>query len=361
MRLKAPGAVPGRVGRCPKCKGTLKFPETTAPAPTTVEDEPGPVGYFLEPGLPSTPSRTHTEPRERTRPIKKRKEEPPVEMRTSGGLLPSLDAPESWWFPSLLYPVRGAETMGFMGILGTAFWILTILIPEYCRTLMSDADSMGATSMGYLVALITSLPAIILIPPTLFYLLQFLGRVLVSSAMGEIIPPRLPDRNFDGFFSGLSAWFTWLLMGVTVAFLPYVAFRLFGGDHSTNRVLAFGLLALGFPYALMALMMSFLHDHALAAKPSGVLGALQRVFPSFLGICVVIVTALGAANGVFALASLLYENHFWLYVFACLASWTCALGIMIAVMRIAGLYYYRHKDVLRWHRDVPRWGVTWKL
>ena len=35
MKLKAPGAVPGRVGKCPRCGSLLKVPEATKPAPVT--------------------------------------------------------------------------------------------------------------------------------------------------------------------------------------------------------------------------------------------------------------------------------------------------------------------------------------
>jgi len=35
--------------------------------------------------------------------------------------------------------------------------------------------------------------------------------------------------------------------------------------------------------------------------------------------------------------------------------------IMIVVMRILGLYYYHHKDDLKWHTKHLRWGVAWRL
>lgn len=364
MRLKAPGAVPGRVGRCPKCKGMLKFPEVTVPAASIVEDEPSSVGYFLEPGsaAPSSSSTPRGEPRARKRRLKPTSDAQPARTTTADGLLPSLASPETGSLASFLYPLRGPETMGFMAILGTAFWALTILLPEYCLTLMADAESLGATAMGHLVSLITSLPAVILIPPTMFYFLQYLGRVLVSSAMGETAPPRLPDRNFDGFLSGLSPWFIWLLLGVPVGALPFVIFVLSqGSELSTNRIMAFGLILVGFPYALMALMLSFLHDDAMAAKPSRVLGTLSRFFPSFLGTSAVILAALATGAGIFALAFLLRANHFWLYVLASLASWVCLIWILITAMRIAGLFYYWRRDELRWHVERPRWGVAWKL
>lgn len=362
LRLRAPGAVPGRVGRCPKCKGVLKFPDSTSPMTPPAESESGSVGYFLEPNQAQSATQSSDEPKARQRRVKTRDKPANAPTTMADGLLPALQAPETWWLPSVLYPLRGAECMGLIGVVSVAYWILSVLVPEYCLGLMSDAESLGAMPMGHLVSLITSLPVIILIPPALFYLLQYLGRVLVSSALGETIPPRSPDRNFEGFLSGLSPWFIWLLMGVTVSLLPFASYAASRGTEiSASPLLAIGLLALGFPYALMALMMSFLHDEPTAAKPNNVIGALFRLFASFLGICVIAIGALAVGVGIFGLAFLLRANHFWLYIFACLASWVCAIWILIVVMRIVGLYYHRHKDVLRWHRDRPRWGVAWKL
>ena len=83
-------------------------------------------------------------------------------------------------------------------------WLFTILVPEYCIGLMGDADDMGTPTLGKLIALISILPVAFLLPFAIFYWLQYLARVVVSSGMGETIPPRTPDRNFDGFFTGLS-------------------------------------------------------------------------------------------------------------------------------------------------------------
>ena len=35
--------------------------------------------------------------------------------------------------------------------------------------------------------------------------------------------------------------------------------------------------------------------------------------------------------------------------------------VAIVAMRILGLYYYRRRKLLRWHRKRPRWGVNWGL
>ena len=81
-------------------------------------------------------------------------------------------------------------------------------------------------TVGKLIALISILPVAFLLPFAVFYWLQYLGRVVVSSGMGETIPPRTPDRNFEGFFSGLSPWLTWLFLGLGVGLLPAALCRL---------------------------------------------------------------------------------------------------------------------------------------
>ena len=78
--------------------------------------------------------------------------------------------------------------------------------------------------LGYLIALVSILPIVILFPLVILYWLQYLGRTLVSSAMGETVPPRSPDRNFDGFFNGISPWLIWLALGVGVGMLPFFVY-----------------------------------------------------------------------------------------------------------------------------------------
>ena len=193
-----------------------------------------------------------------------------VERKASGpiadGFLPALEQPETNWFASVLYPLRGADGLGMIAATSAILWLFTILIPEYCLTLMGDADSMGAPTIGYLIALISILPVVILLPLAILYWLQYLGRTLVSSAMGETVPPRTPDRNFNGFFSGISPWLLWLAMGVSVGLLPLLFYiRTRNASADLQSLVAVGLLLLGVPYISLALMLAFLHDHPLGS------------------------------------------------------------------------------------------------
>jgi hypothetical protein len=288
------------------------------------------------------------------------KRKPPTPQ--NDGVLPPLARPETNWFGSFLYPLRGADSMGVVATTSAVLWLFTILVPEYCLGLIGDADGMGAAALGHLIALVSVLPFVLLFPLVIFYRLQYLGRTLVSSAMGETRPPRSPDRNFDGFFNGMSPWLIWLLLGVSVGVLPlgtYLSTR--GSGAEPNALITIGLLIAGLPYMLMAMMMSFLHDHALAAHPWNVFGAIFRLGPSFVLLCSFVAGILALALGFFAAVWLLRENHFWIYIFLSLVAWAVVEWTSVVVMRVVGIYYHKRRENLHWHHERPRWGVAWRL
>lgn len=369
MRVRAPGATPGRVGRCPQCgrrleapaPGELKLVPVEEPTdPVEVESRPG-DGYLL--GSESHPAGGRSqvatpspEPPRRAAPKPPRSHAPMAD-----GILPTLERPEDWWLPSLLYPLRGAESLAMVAILGTAFWVSTVLIPEYCLGLWRDANALGTPSMGMLVILITVLPVVIALALAFIYWLQYLGRVLVASASGDTSPPRTPDRNFDGLLSGLGPWFLWLLLGGVIGLGPLAAYRLLAGDDSWDLRIGLALVVLGLPYAQMALMLTFLHDDDFAATPGRVLGAIFQLNVAYLSTCLINAAAIVVVAAGFAGALALRPHLFGLYVLAGLASCFLLVWVSIVVMRILGNLYYRHRKDLRWHRKRPRWGVTWGL
>jgi hypothetical protein len=249
-----------------------------------------------------------------------------------------------------------------VAIMGTAFWGFTILVPEYCLSVWDDANALGTPSVGRLVILISAIPGLFLFPLILIYMLQYLGRVLVSSAMGDTVPPRTPDRNFDGFLTGLYPWLIWLALGAFVGLFPLLFAVLFVDQAILgNPVSTVGLVLLGLPYAEVALMMSFLHERPLAVTPWRVVGALLRHGGSFLPTVLKVTASLGLATVIFALVLTLRASHFWLYILAGLGCWTMALWIAIVAMRIMGVHYFYHKESLAWNPERPRWGVAWRL
>ena len=265
-RVRAPGARPGRVGRCPACGRSLKAPTASgvpAQPKTGVEAEAGHrQGTSLLRILKAQlgPQVTCLSPRSSLQSVRLASSggyhpSPPVRAPAGGGkfasrtidrtpmadgfLAPLAGSDASVW-ASILYPLRGAESLAMVAIMGAIFWAFTILVPEYCLGVWDDANALGTPSMGMLVILISALPALILFPLALIYTLQYLGRVLVSSAMGETVPPRTPDRNFEGFFSGLYPWFIWLVFGAAVGLLPLLLSVLFTRLCHSQRSCASG-------------------------------------------------------------------------------------------------------------------------
>jgi hypothetical protein len=278
------------------------------------------------------------------------------------GLLPTLELPETSWLASVLYPLRGAESLAVVGCSSAVFWIFLTLVPEYCLAVMADAEMMGTPTMGRFVSLISVLPAAFLLPFAVFYWLQYLGRVLVASAVGETAPPRSPDRNFDGFFNGLSPWLTWLALGGLVGLLPFLGYYFsLSKMADASFLLAAALVLVGLPYGVMALMMAFLHDDPAAATPWGVAVAMLRLGASYGVLCGFVAAAGALAVATFLIALSVRAGHFWIYLVLCLGCWVVAVWISVVVMRVLGTYYHGRKETLRWHHERPRWGVVWKL
>jgi hypothetical protein len=249
-----------------------------------------------------------------------------------------------------------------VGAIGVIAWIFTVLVTEYCIQAMADSESMGAGLIGLLFTWLAAVPGVILGPFIVSYWLQYLGRVLVTSARGDCAPPRMPDRNFDGFFNGIAPWCIWAMLGLGVGLIPAYVCGIGGGPSIGGLPWLSWILAVAaFPYILAALMLSFLHDNELAAMPWGVLLGLVRLGGSFLLLSGLIAAALGFAGGCFALALVLRSHAFWLYLPIAAVCWMVFLWVQMVIMRLLGLYYFRHKDTLRWHRAHPRWGVAWRL
>jgi hypothetical protein len=362
MRVKAPGAKPGRVGRCPACGGRLEVPtlpkELEAPIGLADESE----GFGRRSEIVLTPTRAApVEPEERPRP-RAESERPGWRPPMADGLLPLLQKPEREWTTSFLYPLRGAESMAMVGAFGVIAWMFTVPFAEYCLQVMAETEKAGAGLLGLLYTWIVSVPGLILGPFFLAYWLQYLGRVLVTSARGDCAPPRMPDRNFDGFFTGLSPWFIWVVLGVGVGLIPALAYAFAGVPAIGGGAwLALALAVAALPYILAALMLSFLHDNEFAAVPWGVLLSLVRLGVPFLLLSGLIAAALGVAGGCIALAVVLRSHAFWVYLPIALVCWIAVLWVQLVIMRLLGLYYFHHQDNLHWHRAHPRWGVAWRL
>jgi hypothetical protein len=264
---------------------------------------------------------------------------------------------DPWWPPHLLYPSRGVEGLAMVAAIGVAAWVMGTLAPEYCLAILADGDLLGVPTMGRLIALISSLPVLILSPLVMVYEAQYLARVLVASSEGEPLPPRPPDHNADGLLDGMGSWLLWIVLGAGVGLLPLAAYlAASGGSWNLGVAAAFGLL--GLPYALMALMMTFLHDDDLAARPGAVLGAIARLGPSFLGLSLAVAALFALVGIAFAAALALRDRGFWIYIPASLACWLLATWLSIVAMHTLGAYYALRKGRLKWRRKRFRWGAS---
>jgi hypothetical protein len=419
LRLKAKELPAGKSGTCPGCGRRIRVAEPAAAAPpaaspSATEDEWSWTGtYDLTPDESAQAAEADDEPFDRRErwpdeldgwgmsPLEPAPSEPAMdeEERVAGdGYDLSPDAPtlkvreplpadlsgdvtpvvtdgvvptpeparrktrpksaEPWWPPRLGYPKRSAESLACVLWVGLASWILATLVPEYCLLTMADAEKLGASMVGQLFAVISALPAVVLFPLVATYWLQYLGRVLAASGDGDPRPPRLPDRNFDGLFGGMSSWFLWGALGMLVGNLPVLAYGIsvwYGAAWNAKVAVALGVA--GAPYVVMALLIVFLHDNPLAATPRGVLGALTRVGPSFLGLCLTLASIGGLMIGAFAAALALRSVHFWIYAAAMLGAWCLAVWSSIVAMHTLGCYYHPRARHLKWRHERSRWGA----
>jgi hypothetical protein len=327
-RLRAPGAVPGRVGRCPSCGGTLRVPD----APPE------------EPAAPQAPAA----------PVRKKKPKRPArkaETTIWDGLVRVPARPEERLRDSLLYPLWGATGIASLVILPPLLWITSYFAVIGFAAVWSFQGSLpGLIGLLFLIPSGGSLFAV------LGYTLVFLGRVLASSALGDVHNPRWPDWEWSAVVFGLGRWLWAGLIGGVVGGIPALAYWVQCGDIDLFDAMILGeLSAVGAVYALMALLVSVLHEDILAANPLTVLGAIVRVGWSYAVPCLVCGAMVVIAGTILAamhkaesppLAAFL----FWLF-------WVAVLYGAMVTLRVLGLFYWRNAKVLGWFRGRTGWGV----
>jgi len=320
-RLRAPGAVPGRVGRCPACGGTLRVP--AAPPPP---EAPRP-------------------------PVKKRRKAPAAPATAIwDGLIAPPTRPETRLWESLLYPLWGATGLSLLIFLPPLLWFASIPMVTMIVALSGNDSAFRIGAVLILTASGVGFGVVF------GYALLFLGRVLASSAAGERHHPRWPDWELTSIAFGLGRWAWAGLVGGAVGGFPAVVYWLYCGDIDLfDAMILAELLAAGAVYALMGLLASILHEDALAANPFTVIGAIRRVGWGYAQPCLVtgcaavVAVTLGAAafeTQTPALAAFL----FWLF-------WVVLLYEAMVVLRVLGLFYHAHARDLGWFRGRSRWGV----
>jgi hypothetical protein len=344
-RMKAPGAAPGRVGKCPACGARIRVPDASAELPRTApideaESEPtggydlGPAPEVLKPSayiatpIPSEP-RLPTTQRE--------------------GLIRPPERLESRLRDSLLYPLWGPTGLALLTFMPPVLWIASVPALGVLAILFSGSASI-------VVAVIGLLPSALLFLPVMSYTLLYLGRVLVTSAIGEVYHPRWPDWDIEEMLRGVGRWIWALLIGGVIGALPAVSYWMSCGDIDLfDGVILAELLAIGAVYGQMALLATILHDDPLAANPITVLRSLWQVgwgclTPSLFGGTAALLAAF-AIGGVLQIENpALSALAFWFF-------WVFVLYEAMVVLRVLGLFYHRRAAALGWFRDRPRWGA----
>jgi hypothetical protein len=356
MTLKAAGARPGRVGKCPRCGGMLKVPDdfvsaVPASAPAPVEDEPtrhdaiGPEGYGFSqeaeprPTFHGSPTLSSPTPKARA------SDRLPLDY---GPLQPPKGS-DKRLRQSLTYPLWGWPSVAMLIFLPPALMFVSTPVIGYF------VEAFFGTSGFNLGGLLLMLPGSLMGICIWGYTLVYLGHVLTSSACGDPLPPRAPNLFEDNVFRILGRWFWALIAGFGLGFAPSVLYWIYCGEIDwADRLMFANLAGFGAAYAQMALLACLLHDDPLAANPITVIRAIVRVGWDYAGVCFLSGSFLAAMAflGVELIqigASLPGAIAAWFF-------WTVFLYGSMVVLRRLGLFCRRHKVVLAWFPERPTWG-----
>ncbi len=325
MRLKTPGAVPGRVGKCPRCGSLLKVPGLEP------EPEPEPESPALVDPHPARP--TFVDRRER------RSSRKGVDS-VSGGLVASPRDLETRWQESLLYPLRGDASVALLVFMPPGLWFATV-------PLFGLIPSMIAGTGLSLFALIFLFPFVLMLAIVGGHTLGYLGQVLVTSSIGEIHPPRPTSWALSEIQSTLFRWFCALVLGVVVGGAPTLIYWINCGEVDwLDRIVILDLIIPGLAYAQMALLATLIHESPLAANPVTVLQAIGRVGWSYWKPCV-------TTGSVLLLLVLVFEGLMRIkdplgQAVAFLIFWVLVVYASILVLRWLGLFCHRQAKDLGW-------------
>lgn len=348
MRLKAAGAVPGRVGKCPGCGGLLRVPDAKpvaamAPEP---EGEAYAEGYGLGAASPSRPSSYSAS---RVRSPRNSQGSNSAHQSKWNGLIRVPSQPESRLRESLLYPLWGETGIALLLLIPPLLWLTT-------SPLLSIFLAWGNGSItGPLSLMLALLPTGLILLPLGGFVLLFLGSIITTSAMGEVHHPRWPDWDPVEMVHGLGRWVWAILVGGLLGGFPSVAYWLYCGDVDLfDAIILVELAAVGAIYGQVALLASILYDDPLGAHPGTVIRAIWHVGWAWLFPAIVITTFFAVA--LYALMVILEIQSPRLSALAYWVYWISFCYGAMVVLRVLGLFYHRHARVLGWFRERPRWG-----
>ena len=331
-RLRAPGARPGRAGRCPACGAPLRFPSDPITAANSSEhSEPTP-----EPEVSALP-----------KPRRKRRRGQETEIWN--GLIKTPSQPETRLRESLRYPFWGATGVALLVIFPPILWVVSIM-----AMVLGGALLMGI-GLVKLVSLISMIPVALGVFGVGGFLLLYFGRVLASSAIGEMHHPKWPDWELSALSFGFGRWIIAIVVGGVVGGIPAIAYWIYCGDIGVfDAIILSELIAVGAIYALMALLASILHDDPWGANPFTVVRAIRIVGWGYAEPCLAAGIATVLAGTILGLA-IEVESPFLSALFF-YGFWVFALYEAMVVLRVLGLFYRRHAKALGWFRGRTGWS-----
>lgn len=351
-RISAPGAKPGRVGRCPACGAALRVPDghadggETGPAAAPSDD---PLVYHVTPPIARAPrSVASSEPRSTGGRRGKKKPVGLIE-RLEGweGLVRRPEPSRMGFWNGLLYPFWDANGLAFLAIFPIMWWLIALPTFEYASAVVGgEAGALGPP----VKFLIPSLMGLIIVSG---YTLAYLSQVFLSSAMGDVRHPRWPDLDLWELVRTVIRWAWVLLAGLLVGGAPAWMFLSSCEEPQPLDWIAFGgLLAAGAFYAEVAFVATLLFDDLTAANPVTVGLAAWRTGPSFLRPLAFAAVA-GALVGGFLLLVLHIKSPY-LAIGSWLLFWAAAFYAALAAMHELGLEYHRNARRLDWFRESRR-------
>ena len=305
MRLNAPGARPGRVGRCPGCGAALRIPDAP-PAETA----PGPG----------------------------------VKSKSKGRR--RLARGESL-LASHAYPFRDVNGVAYSTILPVA-WFLVALGP-----FLLAASAVGGEMPSELFRIALA-PSMLGIPPALAYTLTYLNRAFATTFQGEDSPPRWPELDVWQMIRAVVVWLAAIASGAAAGGLPAWYFWSHTGEPGNlDRAAVVLLVVLGAVYAQGALAAGLLFDDVLAMNPVTVLKAMRAMGLGSLRTLAYASCALAAVVGLLALV--LRSTSPLVSLPAWLAFWAFAVHEALVATRIWGVECRRRARGLGWFRGAsPR-------
>lgn len=369
-RLRAPGARPGRVGRCPACGGTLRFP-----------GDPAPVASAPKPMMPVRPGEL---PRE----IKPKKPKKSVAPIVVGSVPRDIPAANEDVLPERAKPLdvdsRGdlldrARQVGRGGIfklprkskfglrdsllypfwdLAAITWILImpfgLAMPYLIVFYMIPVVLQGGV---WSIMLPIVFPMIVVLGVALGYLGLIFSEVLAESSANEVHHPRWPEIDFGAIVGSLFRWSCGLVIGLGLGAIPAMQFWKRAEEHGLgDRVIASGLVACGLLYGLMSLASLILHGDLLALNPVMIIKAIFRGgFPYlqtvWLAICVVMVSTVALEMINRAYGEFLMLPAAWL-------AWAWIVYGGTVVSRSLGMTLHTRRKQIGWFPDRERWGAS---